>query len=256
MSALILLNDVKVAYTGRKPILDIARLLLKPGQVTVVAGPSGSGKSTLGHALAGLLPFLGARVEGRIQVGERTLELHDKKAMRSLRGREIRWIPQEPGRAFTVTKLLLPQMLEGIERSAEINEQLARLLKALGLPKPSELEDRYPFEMSGGMLQRAAVISAFLPSPSLVVADEPTAHLDPPRTLLLARIITTLARSMEVAVLWITHDLRLAAAVADRVLFLSDGLVEAEGGPAELLRAEGEDRALLVEASTRLAMPQ
>jgi peptide/nickel transport system ATP-binding protein len=61
---------------------------------------------------------------------------------------------------------------------------------------------------------------------------------------------------MEVAVLWITHDLRLAAAVADRVLFLSDGLVEAEGGPAELLRAEGEDRALLVEASTRLAMPQ
>jgi len=171
MSALILLNDVKVAYIGRKPILDISRLLLKPGQVTVVAGPSGSGKSTLGHALAGLLPFLGARVEGTIQVGDTTMELHDRKAMHSLRGREIRWIPQEPGRAFTVTKPLLPQMLEGMQQNAKIIEQLARLLKVLGLPKPSELEGHYPFEFSGGMLQRAAVISAFLPRPMLVVVE-------------------------------------------------------------------------------------
>lgn len=255
MSEPIVLSDVRIRYAGRDPVLDIARLQLAPGKITVVAGPSGAGKSTLGHAAAGLLPFLGARAEGTITVGGRSFALDDPSAMRTLRGSVIRWIPQEPARAFTPTRPLLSQMLEGIEMNADTEERLDRLLKALGLPPAAEMEGRFPFEMSGGMLQRAAVISAFLPSPRLVVADEPTAHLDPPRTITLARIITALVRTTAVAVLWITHDLRLAAAVADRVLFLSGGLVEAEGGPRELLNPEGRDRARLVEACARLAMP-
>jgi peptide/nickel transport system ATP-binding protein len=167
----------------------------------------------------------------------------------------VRWIPQEPARAFTVTNHLLPQMLEGVTDRDAVRPQLERLLKALGLPTAEELDHRYPFEMSGGMLQRAAVISAFLTNPDLVVADEPTAYLDPPRTLLLARIVSALARSTKASVLWVTHDLRLAAAVADRLVLLSDGQIEAEGDPATLLNPFGENPSPLVTASARMALP-
>lgn len=254
MNGSILFSDVNVRY-GSQTVLDLPHLRMKSGEVTVVAGPSGSGKSTLGHAAAGLLSYMGAKVGGEMSIGDVTASLNDRKAMRTLRGTAVRWIPQEPARAFTLTRPVLPQMLEGIAPSGPIREKLDRLLKILGLPPSAKLENLYPFEMSGGMLQRATVISAFLPSPQLVVADEPSAHLDSPRTIVLGRIITAIARTTSVSVMWITHDLRLAAAVADRILFLENGLVQAEGEPSELLDPDREDRPKLVAASARLAMP-
>jgi len=247
-------RDLKVRY-GSEVVLDVAHLRFRPGATLVVAGASGAGKSTLGHAVAGLLPYLGARVSGELTIGEDRFDLADRKALRRLRGSRVRWIPQDPARAFTPTRPLLDQMLEGIPDPDRVEERLARLLKVLGLPEASALAERCPFEFSGGMLQRAAVISAFLPSPDLVVADEPTAHLDAPRTLVLAKIITSLSRATKVSVLWVTHDLRLAAAVADRMVFLDRGLVQAEGEPADLLRTTGEDVPPLVAATARLALP-
>jgi peptide/nickel transport system ATP-binding protein len=254
MSRSILFSGVNVRY-GNQTVLDLPHLRMESGEVTVVAGPSGSGKSTLGHAAAGLLSYMGARIRGEMSIGDVTASLNDRRAMQTLRGWAVRWIPQEPARGFTLTRPVLPQMLEGVEHSGAIREKLDRLLKVLGLPPSARLENLYPFEMSGGMLQRAAVISAFLPGPELVVADEPSAHLDSASTIVLGRIITTIARTTSVSVMWITHDLRLAAAVADRILFLEDGLVLAEGEPSELLDPNREGRPKLVAASARLAMP-
>ncbi len=257
MSDDIRLEDVQVVYPVSGEVLLVSRMVLEGGRVTVAAGPSGSGKSTLGHALCGLLPYLGAKVSGGLALGEQTLDLGDVKAWRRLRGRAMRWIPQDPAAAFTPTRRVLPQMLEGMGKDpmGAYGERLGRLLKSLGLPDAETLDRTHAFEMSGGMLQRAASVSAFLPGPRLVVADEPTAHLDPPRTLLMARILTTLARFTGTTILWITHDLRLAAAIADRIVMLKEGRVEQEG-PARVVlsRQEGKSQPL-IEACERLALP-
>lgn len=255
MKGSIVLSGVEVIFPHSNFDLSFRHLEIEPGRVTVITGPSGSGKSTLGHAATGLLPYMGAAIKGTFQLGAITIPLADRKAWRGVRGRAVRWIPQEPARVFTSTLPLLPQMLEGIENPKAHADTLARLLDVTGLPNQDTLKVRYPFELSGGMLQRAAVISAFLPTPALVVADEPTAHLDQPKCLLLARIVTALARHAQTAVLWITHDLRLAAAIAHRVIFLAGGRIEIDGSPLDLLDPYGEKPLPLVKASARLALP-
>jgi ABC-type glutathione transport system ATPase component len=249
------LSQVRVDYPRSGRVLDLELLELQPGRITVVAGPSGSGKSTLGHALCGLLPFLGARARGEACFAAGRVPIGARRPWLGVRGRAVRWIPQEPAGAFTTTRPLLPQLLEGTLSSPEQETRLARLLKVLGLPTTEELRGRRPFELSGGMLQRAALVSAFLPLPELVVADEPSSFLDPPRTLTLARIITALARDAGSAVLWITHDLRLAAAVADRVVLLEEGKVVEDGLPGPVLVPTGERSHALVRASARMALP-
>jgi len=236
-------------------VLDLEALELEAGRITVVAGPSGSGKSTLGHAFCGLLPFLGAHARGEVIFAAGRFPIGTLRPWKQVRGRAVRWIPQDPAGAFTPTRPLLPQMLEGTTPSAERQTRLDRLLQVLGLPAAGELGGRCPFELSGGMLQRAALISAFLPLPELVVADEPTSFLDPPRTLTLARIVGALSRDAGSAVLWITHDLRLAAAVADRVVLLEEGKIVEDGLPGPVLVPTGESRHALVRASARMALP-
>ena len=257
MSSSIRIEDLQVVYPGSGEVLLVSRLELEGGRVTVAAGPSGSGKSTLGHALCGLLTYLGARVTGSLALGTEHLDAGDTKAWRQIRGQAVRWIPQDPASAFTPTRKVLPQMLEGLGKDplAAYGERLQRLLRSLGLPEVDTLRQTYAFEMSGGMLQRAAAVSAFLPGPPLVVADEPTAHLDPPRTLLMARILTTLARFTGTTILWITHDLRLAAAIADRIVMLKEGRVDQDGPAGVILRRDPEKTQPLIEACERLALP-
>ncbi len=256
MSGCIELVELSVRFPPGEPVLDIPRFELEPGKITVVAGPTGSGKSTLGHAMAGLLPYLGARASGTLHIGGEILSLDDAGGWKGIRGRLIRWIPQEPARAFTASRPLLPQMLEGIEKSDRITGKLDSLLETAALPLSEQLAAIHPFEMSGGMLQRAALVSAFLPDPMVVVADEPTAHLDPLRSLEIARTVTRLVAEASVALLWITHDLRMASALADRIVFLSEGLVVADGDPEPLLDPAREDSPPIVKASARMALPQ
>ena len=255
MKERIALSRVEVKFPYSDFDLAFGHLEIEPGRITVITGPTGSGKSTLGHAAAGLLPYMGARIKGTLHLGDVAVPLADRKAWRGVRGRAVRWIPQEPARVFTATLPLLPQMLEGIENPQAHTDRLAKLLEVTGLPDQDTLKVCYPFELSGEILQRAAVISAFLPTPALVVADEPTAHLDPQRCLLLARIVTALARHAGTTVLWITHDLRLAAAIAHRVIFLFDGRIEKDGSPRDLLDPFGENLHPLVGASARMALP-
>ncbi|MFC1545125.1 ATP-binding cassette domain-containing protein [Gemmatimonadota bacterium] len=255
MNDRIVLSDADVRFGRTGTVLAVRHLELEPGRVTVVTGLSGSGKSTLGHAFSGLLPYLPASSQGMVHFGDTSLSLGDRKAWAGVRGRKVRWIPQEPARVFTPTRIILPQMLEGIEDQEAVFEILDRLLKVTGLPDRERLSTLYPFELSGGMLQRAAVISAFAPRPLLVVADEPTAHLDPPGALILARIVTSLARHASAAVLWITHDLRLAAALGDRVIHLTKGRIDADGSPRDLLDPSGENPLPMVRSAARLAMP-
>jgi len=249
----IVCTGLEVAWPPAAPVLDIPHLELAPGSVTAVVGPSGAGKSTLGHALAGLLPWLGARVEGGVEYAGRILHPGRADEWRAVRGRLVRWIPQDPALSFTPTRPLLPQMLEGPGRAGPLPESLDDLLAAVGLDSTADLAGRYPFELSGGELQRAAAVTAFGAGPSLVVADEPTAHLDPPNALALARTVIALVARTGTGLLWITHDLRLGAAVASRILYLDRGRIAADDVPAALLDPDRASALPLVRACARLA---
>ena len=142
MKESIILSRVEVKFPYSDFDLSIHNLEIEPGRVTVITGPSGSGKSTLGHAVSGLLPYMGARIKGTLHLGEVAVPLADRKAWRGVRGRAVRWIPQEPERVFTATLPLLPQMLEGIENPQAHTSRLAKLLKVTGLPNQNTLKVR------------------------------------------------------------------------------------------------------------------
>jgi peptide/nickel transport system ATP-binding protein len=244
---------LEVSWPPGDPVLDIPRLELAPGSITAAVGASGTGKSTLGHALAGLLPWLGASTRGTVQFGSESLHPGRARDWRGKRGRLVRWIPQDPTIAFTPTRPLLPQLLETGPGADPLNARLEEYLEAVGLEELNDPDGRRAFELSGGELQRAAAAAAFAAGPALVVADEPTAHLDPPRALALARIVSRLAAQSGTSLLWITHDLRLAAALADRIIHLAGGCITADGPPAEILDSATGAPLPLVQASRRLA---
>ena len=212
------------------PVIRDLSLRIFPGQVTAVAGASGSGKSLLAHAILGILPY-NSRMEGRIRYdGE---ELTAKRA-EQLRGREISLIPQGVG-------CLDPLMKAGAQirkgrRDAAAREMCARALRRFGLGK--ETEEKYPFELSGGMARRVLTASAVTESPRLIVADEPTPGLDAEAAARILGCFRELADA-GAGILLITHDLESALTVADRVAVFYAGETIEEAAAEDFRDAAG-----------------
>lgn len=197
----------------RVRVLDAVDLDVPAGAVTALVGESGCGKSLVAAALAGLLPP-GSTVTGRVSVGGVELGHADEKRWRLLRGRHIGVVPQSAATSFTPVRTLGSQLAEicarlGADRSPE------RLCETVALP--SDALHRYPFELSGGMAQRAAIAAALAGRPRLLLADEPTSALDPANAAHIWRLLGAAAEA-GAGVLVITHDvpsLRRAAVCAD-----------------------------------------
>ena len=196
------------------PVIRDLSFSLPAGQVTAVVGASGSGKSLLAHAILGLLPY-NSRAEGEILY--RGAPLTPERAV-ALRGREIALVPQGITYLDPLMKIG-PQVRRG-DRSPEARARSRAALGRYGLGP--EVEDLYPFELSGGMARRVLIASAVAGHPRLIVADEPTPGLDARAA---GRILGHFRELAEegAAVLFITHDLELALTIARRVLVLYAG---------------------------------
>lgn len=196
-----------------RPIRDLS-LTVEPGRVTAVAGESGSGKSLLAHAILGLLPQ-NARTGGTISYDGAPLTAERAQA---LRGREISLIPQ--GVTYLDPMMEVgPQVRRGRnDRSTRVRCRAALERYGLG----PEVEELYPFELSGGMARRVLIACAVADRPRLIVADEPTPGLDAQAA---ARVLGHFRELAEegAGVLFITHDLELACAAAHKVVVLREG---------------------------------
>lgn len=196
------------------PAIRGLSLTVEQGQVTAVAGESGSGKSLLAHAVLHILPR-NAKSEGIIRYDGQPLT---KERARRLRGREIVLIPQ----GVTYLDPLMrvgPQVCRG--RRDEVSR--ARCRDALGrYGLAPEVEELYPFELSGGMARRVLIASAVMERPRLIVADEPTPGLDVRAAQRILGHFRELAQQ-GAGVLFITHDLELACTVAHRIVVFRDG---------------------------------
>ena len=216
--------------------LDGLSLSLAPGKVLGLVGESGAGKSMLGRAIAQLLPPGFAVSAGKLEFSGQDLVAMAPGRRRDLLGRQIGFIPQEPLSALNPVRSIGSQFAEHLRRLG-VTDWRAAALAALASVQLPDLLDRFPHQLSGGMCQRVLIAMAFASNPALVVADEPTTALD---VTIQARIVA-LMRNLQIAhrtaVLFITHDLRLAAQVCDEIAVLYAGRV-VEHGPAATVLAQ------------------
>jgi oligopeptide/dipeptide ABC transporter ATP-binding protein len=220
-----------------------------PGQVFGVVGESGCGKSVAMRALLGIVEPPGRIVSGEILLRRRTraagapngdtvsdLVALDPggRVMRSIRGGEIALIPQEPMAAFSPVHSVGNQILEAIALHRDLGERDARRLAVqlcgdVGIPAPEQHLDRYAWQLSGGLRQRALIAMALSCNPRLLIADEPTTAVDVTTQAQVLRLLRQLQASRGTAIIFITHDLGVIAQMADHVMVMYLGRVMEQG---------------------------
>jgi peptide/nickel transport system ATP-binding protein len=236
------------------PALSGVSLRVPAGGSLAVVGASGSGKSTLAAAVMGLLPRRRVVATGSVVVDGVDVLFASPAALRDLRGRRVGFVGQLPFAAFDPLFPIGLQLDEAAaaharEPASTRRERVRRALECAGLALDGAGLASHPHRMSGGMLQRAQLAAAIVHHPILLVADEPTSALDTVRSRQVADLFRSLRERDGTALLLVTHDLALAAAVADEVVVLRDG-VAVERGPTRrvLDRPEHPFTAALVAA--------
>jgi len=213
---------------------------LQPNEILCIVGESGSGKSICANAIMGLLPDYLKPQQGRIVFqGTNLLEQSEEKLL-AFRGKDIGIIFQEPMSALNPVMKVGEQIAEvmavhnaypGLARQARVLE----LLNLVGLPDPQTLQFAYPFRLSGGQRQRVMIAMALALEPKVLIADEPTTALDVTTQAQILALIKDIQKSMQMAVMFITHDFGVVADIADRVLVMEKGLAVEQGKASEIL---------------------
>lgn len=203
---------------------------LKPGELLVVVGESGSGKSVAMMSLLRLLPTPPAHIGGSVRL--RGLELtHIKQSeIRKVRGRRIGFVFQDPMTSLNPVFSVGYQITESLRNNMGMGRREARnraiaLLEMVGIPAAARRIDDYPHQFSGGMRQRVVIAMALACDPEVLIADEPTTALDVTVQAQIIRLVHGLRERLGMAVIWITHDLGVAAAIADRVIVMYGGQI-------------------------------
>jgi oligopeptide/dipeptide ABC transporter ATP-binding protein len=241
-----------------KPVNEVS-LRIATGESLGLVGESGSGKTMLSLALMGLLP-VGARVSGEVWLREkekdnaeaRSSQRHaegenlvglGEEEFRSVRGRKIAMIFQEPMTSLNPVMRIGAQIEEAVlahEPKMEREKLHHRLLSAMehaAMPEPEERAQQFPHQLSGGLRQRAMIAMALAQWPKLLIADEPTTALDATVQKQILDLLDRLRRELELALLFITHDLAVVAKVADRVAVMYAGRIVEEGPARKVLTA-------------------
>ena len=263
MKPLLQVQDLYVAYislAGKKSLaLAGVSFDLRPGETLGVIGESGSGKSTLAAALLRLLPGNGEIQKGVVLFEGRDLLRAESRALERIRGARISVTFQEPSLALHPTIRIREQISdvlaahESLSRH-DLRKKTLQLLAEVFPSDPARIADSYPHQLSGGQMQRVLIAQAIACGPSLIVADEPTASLDPTTQQDILSLFWTLRERFNLSLILITHNPALLAGQADRVLVLYAGKV-AEIGPTEKILTSPQHpytRALLQSMPGRL----
>ncbi len=245
-SELLRVRSLSVRYrSGRARPTEAVRdvdLEIAAGEAIGILGESGSGKSSLALALLGLLPPNGTIAGGSVVFEGRELLGLGDAALDRLRGDRIAMVFQEPGLALSPFLRVGAQIGDVLRAHHPVSAGAARLrvlelLERVRFAEPASVFRAYPHQLSGGERQRVVIAQALICGPALLIADEPTAALDTVTQAALIELFAALGRLSEMALLFISHDPRLLARVADRILVVYAGRVVEQGPAAELLAA-------------------
>jgi ABC-type dipeptide/oligopeptide/nickel transport system ATPase component len=244
---------LSVDYPNKPGVLRDVRLDIGEGEIVGLVGESGSGKSTIALALMRLLEHKGAAIRGEILFDGRDLLQLRSKEMRQIRGREIALVLQSPLASLNPALRIGTQMEEAWRAhtsgpaSKRWKEEALRLFERVSLPADEAFLKRYPRQLSVGQAQRVLIAMAVLHRPRLVIADEPTSALDAITQSEILELFRSLNQEMNMALLFISHDLLAVASLCSRMAILQRGEIIESGPTAQMFRdpRTADTRALL-----------
>ena len=258
---LLRVEGLTVAY-GRQTVVHGVDFELERGQSLALIGESGSGKSTIARTVLRLLPPEARVLGGQVQFNRQDVLALGERQFRPLRGRELGFVPQDPSSALNAVRTIGSQALEAAallpETETDSGQRRARILECfrqVGLADPERVCKSYPHQLSGGMLQRVLIGLAMLPRPALIVADEPTSGLDVTIQKRILDLFSELKESLGIGVLFITHDLAVAAERADTLVVLKDGVVQERGAAWQVFEAPKAEYTRELQADVPAANP-
>ena len=238
-------RDLKVAFKTDKvanQVLHGVDLDVYPGETVAIVGESGSGKSTMMHAVINLLPGTGHITDGSIQWNGRELVGIGRREMESIRGREIGMVPQDPMSNLNPVWSIGFQVEEAVRANGlakskkDVKKRAIEVLEQAGLQDAEKRMRQYPHQFSGGMKQRALIGIGLSANPQLLIADEPTSALDVTVQRVVLDHLAKLTGEMGTAVVFITHDLGLAAERAEKLIVMYRGNIVESGPSRQILQ--------------------
>ncbi len=236
-------NDLRICFRGDETVaraVDGISYKIHRRETVCIVGESGCGKTVTALALMGLLPSPPAQIDGGqiLFDGEDLLGL-DEEALQSIRGRKIAMVFQEPMTSLNPVFTIGDQIIETIRvhnrmSSGAMRARSIELLADVGIGNASRRLGDYPHQLSGGQRQRVMIAMALACEPDLIVADEPTTALDVTVQYQILRLLRGLKETHQMAIQYITHDLGVVSAIADRVYVMYAGIVVEEAAAADL----------------------
>ncbi|MBM4326355.1 MAG: ABC transporter ATP-binding protein [Deltaproteobacteria bacterium] len=255
MATILAVENLRVHFfldQGLVRAVDGVSFTLEEGKTLGIVGESGSGKSVIGQSILRIVPPPGQIVEGNIlfqhqengattQIDLAQLDPWGKKA-RSIRGREIAMIFQEPMNSFSPVHTVGNQIIEALRLHQDVSAAEARnrgieMLGRVGIPQPELRIDAYPYELSGGMRQRAMIAMALVCNPRILIADEPTTALDVTIQAQILELLRSLQEEFRMAILFISHNLGVIAEISHEVMVVYFGRVMERATVSEIFKA-------------------
>lgn len=246
MGTLLKLNQVSIDFkTKQGPLRAVHHINLEigTGEIVCLVGESGSGKTITSLSIMRLTDYEGAEISsGELMFDGRNLAAISQKEMQELRGKRIGMIFQNPMNALDPLFTIESQLVDSILTHKQVTKPEARklaleLLQKVGITEPEMRLKQYPFELSGGMLQRVMIAIALSCDPELLIADEPTTALDVTIQMQILQIIRELKNTLGMSVLLITHDFGVAIEMADRIAVMYAGAIVEQGPARKLITA-------------------
>src|SRR5690554_1548451 len=239
---LLSIRELTISFGKKKNLLEVIHGIsfdVQENEIVGVVGESGSGKSVTSLAVMGLLPAKNTQISGEILFESENILNADTKKMRSLRGKEIAMIFQEPMSALNPSIKCGSQVAEILKlhlkmSSSEARKETISLFNKVKLPRPNEIYNSYPHQISGGQMQRVMIAMAIACKPKLLIADEPTTALDVTVQKEILTLLKSLQQETKMAMLFISHDLNLVSEIADRVVVMYKGDVVEDATASEI----------------------
>ncbi|MGB0087066.1 MAG: ABC transporter ATP-binding protein [Rhodomicrobiaceae bacterium] len=227
---------------GVAKAVDGVSLSLGKGEILGLVGESGSGKSVTGFSILRLVDPPGRIVSGRIMFDGEDLASLNEERLRAIRGKRIAMVFQDPMMTLNPVLRIATQMVEAVLAHSPMSHKAAldrcrQVLTMVGIAAPGERLKSYPHHFSGGMRQRVAIAIALLHEPDLIIADEPTTALDVTIQGQILAEMQKLCAETGTALIWISHDLAVVSALADRIAVMYAGRIVEQGKAAEIIEA-------------------
>ncbi|WP_170782948.1 ABC transporter ATP-binding protein [Ruegeria lacuscaerulensis] len=244
MTALLSVRDLSIGFGAGEAVVQGVSFDVEAGQTLALVGESGSGKTITCRAALRILPRTAQIRSGTITLndskGLEDLTAISERQMRDIRGNRVSMIFQEPMRSLSPLHKIGNQVSEVLwlhrgASEAQARKEVLTQFERVGFPDPQRAYDSYPFELSGGMRQRAMIAMAMVAKPELLIADEPTTALDVTTQAQVLGLIKELQRETGMALILVTHDLGVVANMAEQVVVMHKGRVMESGAAAPIL---------------------